>query len=167
MIEAAYRPQRVLPDLNVSLFLRLTEADKRHYQMPLMPTIDSSIKRQSVIRILLVEDEPKLRESLLEGLRLEKWTVIGASTGAEALQQIYAHEFDLIVLDWMLPDCDGLEIVRRLRAQQNNTPVLIITARGGAANELALKSGATDYLGKPFSFEELLSRSRALLGSPG
>lgn len=132
-----------------------------------MPTIVSSIQRQSVVRILLVEDEPKLRESLIEGLRLEEWTVVGASTGAEAIRQIDAHEFDLIVLDWMLPDCDGLEIVRGLRAQQNNVPVLMITARGGAANELALKSGATDYLAKPFSFEELLSRSRALLGSAG
>jgi two-component system, OmpR family, response regulator len=120
---------------------------------------------QSIVRVLLVEDEPKLRESLIEGLRLEEWSVTGAGTGAEAEQHLAAQEFDLIVLDWMLPDCDGLELVHRLRAQRNNVPVLMITARaGGAARELVMKSGASDYLAKPFSFDDLLSHSRALLG---
>lgn len=120
---------------------------------------------QSIVRVLLVEDEPKLRESLIEGLRLEEWFVTGAGTGAEAQQHLAMQEFDLIVLDWMLPDCDGLEILRRLRSQHNNVPVLIITARGGStAAEIAIRSGASDYLAKPFSFDDLLSHSRALLG---
>lgn len=120
---------------------------------------------QSVARILLVEDEPKLRESLVEGLRLEDWSVTGAGTGAEALQQIDAAQFDLIVLDWMLPDCDGLDLVRRLRARPSDVKVLLISARTGVGTKDAvLKAGATDFLPKPFSFDELVSRSRTLLG---
>ena len=121
---------------------------------------------RSVIRILLVEDEPKLRQSLIEGLKLEEWRVTGAASGTEAWQHLDAEVFDLVVLDWMLPDCDGMEIVRRLRAQGNSLPVLMITARGGASSEVLLKqSGATDYLVKPFSFDDLLARCRVLLTS--
>lgn len=121
----------------------------------------------SVARVLLVEDEPKLRQSLAEGLRLEEWSVTDAATGAEAWQHLEAETFDLIVLDWMLPDFDGLEIVRQLRSQGNYVPVLMITARAGASAEVLVKqSGATAYLAKPFSFDDLLSRSRALLGFP-
>lgn len=118
----------------------------------------------SVVSILLVEDEPKLRATLVEGLQLEQWTVEGAATGHEALRLIAAHSFDVIVLDWMLPDRDGLEIVRHLRAAGNPVPVLLISARGGGANrELALQAGATDYLEKPFSFDQLLARTRSML----
>lgn len=117
-------------------------------------------------RVLLVEDEPKLRKSLVEGLQLEQWAVMGAATGAEASRLIEAQSFDLLVLDWMLPDCDGLDIVRRLRASHCQVPVLMITASGEATRETALQSGATDYLTKPFSFYELLARARTLLGAP-
>ena len=121
----------------------------------------------SLVRVLLVEDEPKLRTSLIEGLQLEQWSVTGAATGAEASQLIESQHFDLIVLDWMLPDCDGLEIVRDLRANRRQVPVLMITARGGGANKAAaLQSGATDLLAKPFSFDELLARARKLLAAP-
>ena len=121
---------------------------------------------ESIIRILLVEDEPKLRQSLIEGLKLEEWRITGAASGAEALQHLDTEIFDLVVLDWMLPNFDGLEIVRRLRAQRNSVPVLMITARVGPSAEALLKqSGATDYLAKPFSFEDLLARCRALLTS--
>lgn len=119
---------------------------------------------RAAICVLLVEDEPKLRESLVEGLRLEEWTVIGAATAAEALERIAASKLDLIVLDWMLPDGDGLEIVQRLRARGNDVPLLLITARGGrAAKEAALHSGANDYLAKPFSFDDLIAHCRALV----
>jgi len=122
--------------------------------------------QKSVVRVLLVEDEPKLRQSLVEGLQLEQWAVTGVSTGAEALRQTAVQSFDLIVLDWMLPDCDGLEIVRRLRESANRVPVLMITARAAHADKATvLKSGATDYLAKPFAFDELLGRCRTLLGA--
>jgi two-component system, OmpR family, response regulator len=115
-------------------------------------------------RVLVVEDESKLRESLMEGLRMEQWTVTGACNGAEARQQMAEQQFDLIVLDWMLPDYNGLEIVRELRAEGSNVPVLMITARDGAtARDLSLQAGATDFLPKPFSFDDLLAHSRALL----
>ncbi len=131
-----------------------------------MPNSTSVSTEPAVIRVLLVEDEPKLRKSLVEGLRLEEWTVIGAGTGAEAQQHLDAAEFDLIVLDWMLPDCDGLEMVRRLRGHGKRVPVLMITARGGmTAKDIVLSAGASDYLAKPFSFDDLLARSRALLGA--
>jgi DNA-binding response OmpR family regulator len=132
---------------------------------PFMPKKSTLFPRTHVVaRILLVEDEPKLRESLLEGLQLEQWDATGAATGAEALREIETQPFDLIVLDWMLPDCEGLEVVRQLRAKGSTTPVLLVTARGGNANrERAFEAGATDFLAKPFSFDELLSRARALL----
>ena len=118
----------------------------------------------SVVKILLVEDEPKLRESLVEGLQLEEWSVVGAASGAEAQRNLDAQGFDLIIMDWMLPDGDGLEIVRHLRTQGSSVPVLMITARGGTSAEVIVKqAGATDYLAKPFSFAELLARSRELL----
>ena len=120
----------------------------------------------SLVRILLVEDEPKLRESWVEGLQLEQWAVAGAATGAEALRLIKAQPFDLIVLDWMLPDCDGLEILRQVRAHTSRVPILLVTARGGNANRAALQCGATDFLAKPFGFYELLSRARNLLETP-
>jgi DNA-binding response OmpR family regulator len=124
------------------------------------PTIIDSVP----CRVLLVEDEPKLRESLVEGLRLEQWTVTAAGSGAEARQQIAEQQFDLIVLDWMLPDYNGLDIVREIRAQGSNVPVLMITARDGTtARDLSLQAGATDFLPKPFSFDDLLTHSRALL----
>jgi DNA-binding response OmpR family regulator len=119
---------------------------------------------QSVVRILLVEDEPKLRKSLMEGLRLEEWSVTGAASREEARQLLDRENYDLVVLDWMLPDGDGLEIVRRLRDQGNPLPVLIITARAGVSDEAIIRqAGATDYLPKPFSFDDLLERTRRLL----
>lgn len=118
-------------------------------------------------RVLLVEDEPKLRQSLVEGLRLENLSVTGVGTAAEAEEQINGTDFDLIVLDWMLPDGNGVEMAARLRAQGKRMPVLIISARGGnATKDLVLRSGASGFLAKPFSFTDLLSQSRALLEMP-
>src|SRR4051812_1381816 len=71
--------------------------------------------RSDVPRLLVIEDEPKLRASLAEGLRLEDWTVVTAGNGSDALRLVEASHFDLLLVDWMLPDCDGLEVVRRVR----------------------------------------------------
>jgi len=119
---------------------------------------------RSFIRVLLVEDEPKLRFSLAEGLSFEECQVISAACGREAFLYLETKAFDVIVLDWMLPDYDGVEIVRQLRARGNQTPVLVISARGGAAAEdVARQAGANGYLAKPFSFDDLLERTRALV----
>jgi DNA-binding response OmpR family regulator len=131
-----------------------------------MPPHPFSPPARVSLRILLVEDEPKLRQTLVEGLSLEAWSVTGAADGAEAWRLIEAEPFDLIVLDWMLPDCDGIELIRCLREAQREVPILLITARCTPADrETALRVGATDFLAKPFSFHDLLDRARALLSA--
>jgi two-component system copper resistance phosphate regulon response regulator CusR len=129
-------------------------------------TPPNSASTQTTARILLVEDEPKLRDSLVEGLQQEDWSVTPAATGAEAKRRLAVSDFDLVVLDWMLPDADGLEIVRHLRSRGLQMPVLMITARAGAAGKaLAVSAGVNAFLTKPFSFDALVSQSRALLTS--
>ena len=118
-------------------------------------------------RVLLVEDEGKTRDSIIEGMTLEGWQVRSAAQGTAGLQLAQAEPADLIVLDWMLPDLDGLEVLRRIRASGRTTPVLMLTARGTLSDRLlGLDSGADDYLPKPFAFAELLARCRALLRRP-
>lgn len=115
-------------------------------------------------RILVVEDEQKTRESLAEGLRLESWEVATAESGDGALAQLKREPFDLVVLDWMLPDRDGIEVLRQMRAARQHTPVLMLTARGTLNDRVVgLDSGADDYLPKPFAFAELVARCRALI----
>lgn len=118
-------------------------------------------------RVLVVEDEAKTRESVAEGMTLEGWRVITASGGEEALG-LLAHEvFDLLVLDWLLPDRDGVEVLTAVRARGLTTPVLMLTARSTLSDRVTgLDSGADDYLPKPFAFAELLARCRALLRRP-
>lgn len=119
------------------------------------------------LRVLVVEDEVKTRESLAEGLRLESWTVMTAADGSEATALLERESFDLVVLDWMLPDRDGLEVLRRSRARGVQTPVLMLTARGALGDRVTgLETGADDYLAKPFAFVELVARCRALLRRP-
>jgi DNA-binding response OmpR family regulator len=118
-------------------------------------------------RVLVVEDEQKTRESLAEGLRMESWAVLTAATGEEALTLVRREAFDLLVLDWMLPDRDGLEVLQQVRGQGQHTPVLMLTARSTLDDRVVgLNSGADDYLPKPFAFAELLARCRALLRRP-
>jgi len=118
-------------------------------------------------RVLVVEDEQKTRESVAEGLRMETWAVLTAATAEEALALVRHEAFDLLVLDWMLPDRDGLEVLQQVRAQGQHTPVLMLTARSTLADRVVgLDSGADDYLPKPFAFAELLARCRALLRRP-
>ena len=116
------------------------------------------------MRILVVEDEKKVARALADGLAEERYDVAVASTGEEGFFLSSEQQFDLIVLDLMLPGRDGLDILKTLRKRGVPTPVLILTARDTIADRvLGLDRGADDYLVKPFAFEELLARIRALL----
>jgi len=116
------------------------------------------------VRILLVEDEPNAAMMLAKGLREEAYAVDVAADGERALDQAYVNDYDLIILDVMLPRKDGFEVCRELRAAGYAMPVLMLTARDAVEDKVeGLDSGADDYLSKPFEFEELLARVRALL----
>ncbi len=115
------------------------------------------------MRILLAEDDPRMSSLLQRGLHEEGHVVDQAASGTKALHAAQSTEFDVVVLDVMLPDLDGFEILRRMRAEGNRTPVLMLTARDANADIVqGLNAGADDYLTKPFSFEVLLARIHAL-----
>ncbi len=119
-------------------------------------------------RLLIVEDQIPLLESLTRGLREEGYEVLPAATVAEGLVHLHAQPVDVIVLDLMLPDRDGLSLIRELRTTGFVNPILIITARDAVEDRvIGLDTGADDYLIKPFSFEELLARLRAIMRRPG
>jgi two-component system, OmpR family, response regulator len=116
------------------------------------------------VRVLLVDDEERLLGALRRGLAAEGFVVDTAATGPEGLQLARDGDFDVVVLDVMLPGLSGYEIVRRLRAESNWVPVLMLSAKDGEHDQAdALDDGADDYLTKPFSFVVLLARIRALL----
>jgi DNA-binding response OmpR family regulator len=115
------------------------------------------------MRVLIVEDEKKMAELLKKGLEEENHTVSVAYDGRLALDYARTWEFDAIVLDVMLPGIDGLEVARRIRRSQGQTPILMLTARDAVPDIVkGLDAGADDYLTKPFSFEEFLARLRAV-----
>src|SRR6478752_487100 len=115
------------------------------------------------MRVLVVEDEPKIAALLRRGLAEEGHPTDVATSGEDALWMSKAHDYDAIVLDVMLPEIDGFETCRRLRADDVWAPVLMLTARNAIVDRVAgLDVGADDYLAKPFSFDELLARLRAL-----
>jgi two-component system copper resistance phosphate regulon response regulator CusR len=116
------------------------------------------------MRILLVEDDPGVRRFVVKGLREQAYAVDTASTGEEALYQVDINEYDLIILDVMIPEPDGFEVCRRLRKSDRRMPILMLTARDAVEDRVSgLDRGADDYLTKPFEFRELLARLRALL----
>ncbi|HUB82818.1 MAG TPA: response regulator transcription factor [Bryobacteraceae bacterium] len=116
------------------------------------------------MRILLVEDEARVAGFIARGLREQTYAVDIASDGEQAAYQATVNEYDLIILDVMLPIKDGHAVCRELRATGIRTPILMLTARGSVDDRVAgLDSGADDYLAKPFDFKELLARLRALL----
>src|SRR5882762_7277542 len=121
------------------------------------------------MKVLVVEDEPLLASTLAIGLRAEGCAVIGSSNGVDGLSQAVENDFDVIVLDIMLPGLSGYEVLRRMRARDVWTPVLMLTAKDGEYDETdAFDLGADDYLTKPFSFRVLVARIHALVrrGAP-
>jgi DNA-binding response OmpR family regulator len=120
------------------------------------------------MRILVVEDEARLLELLRSGLAEEGHSVITSGNGNDALELARAGQYDALLLDVMLPGIDGFEIARRLRAEGNETPILMLTARDSEHDIIrGLDFGADDYLTKPFSFSELLARLRAVTRRTG
>jgi len=116
------------------------------------------------MRVLIVEDEPRLSSTLAIGLRAEGFSVVEAANGIEGLRQATENDFDVVVLDIMLPGLNGYEVLRRMRGRQVWTPVLMLTAKDGEYDQTdAFDLGADDYLTKPFSFIVLVARLRALV----
>jgi two-component system response regulator MprA len=114
--------------------------------------------------VLIVDDDQKLLKMLQRTMIYEGLTVVTASNGQEALDQVDACKPEIIVLDWMMPKMDGLEVVQKLRAENNQTYILMLTARDALENRVeGLESGADDYLVKPFSPVELVARIHAML----
>jgi two-component system, OmpR family, response regulator len=115
-------------------------------------------------RVLVVDDEPSIVDAVATAFAYEGYEVDRASTGREALEAVIRSEPDLIVLDWMLPDIDGIEVGRRLRARGFRTAVLFLTAKDATENKVeALRVGGDDYVTKPFSLAEVVARAQAIL----
>jgi DNA-binding response OmpR family regulator len=119
-------------------------------------------------RILLVDDEQPIQTLLSFPLQRDGYEVVQASDGREALARFDEQQFDLVVLDLMLPRMDGLEVCKRLRAQGSTVPIIMLTAKSEEIDKvLGLELGADDYITKPFSMREFRSRVRRPCGAPG
>ncbi|WPP50808.1 response regulator transcription factor [Catalinimonas niigatensis] len=115
-------------------------------------------------RILIIEDEPSMRLGLEDNLVFEGYQVESSSNGSEGLEKILHHKYDLILLDIMLPGISGFDICKEVRKKGNNTPIILLTAKGEEIDKvLGLELGADDYITKPFSVRELMARIKAAL----
>ncbi len=120
------------------------------------------------MRILVVEDEPKLNELIVKRLRMEHYSVDACLDGREAMDYLACAEYDAVVLDIMLPGANGFEVLKSIRVKQDRTPVLFLTALDTIDDRVAgLDAGADDYLVKPFAFDELLARLRVMIRRSG
>ena len=132
------------------------------------PTENLTRADGSPLRVLVVDDEQMLADLLASALRYEGWEVTTAGTGIAAVRSAQEIDPDVIVLDIMLPDFDGLEVMRRVRGHSPNVPVLFLTAKDAVEDRVAgLTAGGDDYVTKPFSLEEVVARLRALLRRSG
>ena len=119
------------------------------------------------MKILVIEDEHMIASSIKQGLEQETFAVDTAFDGEIGLDLALSEDYDVIILDLMLPKMDGLHVCQQIRAAGNHTPIIMLTAKGMTADKVTgLSSGADDYLVKPFAFEELLARLRALTRRP-
>lgn len=119
------------------------------------------------MRILVVDDEVKLATAIKRALEINRYAVDMVHTGPDALDMALGEDYDCILLDIMLPGMDGLTVCKKIREEGNTTPILMLTAKGQVTDKvLGLDIGADDYLVKPFSFEELFARIRALVRRP-
>ena len=135
-----------------------------------MANADSELRRPdgSAVRVLVVDDEPTLAELLSMALRYEGWDVRSAGDGQTAVRTARDFRPDAVVLDMMLPDFDGLEVLRRLRGEAPNVPVLFLTAKDSVEDRITgLTAGGDDYVTKPFSLEEVVARLRGLMRRMG
>src|SRR3989344_8901105 len=119
------------------------------------------------MRILVIEDEYKIANSIKKGLEQEGFAVDAFYDGIKGYDMASSEEYDVILLDIMLPGLNGVEICKKLREEKNYTPILMLTAKGSITDKVeGLNSGADDYVVKPFAFEELLARVKALIRRP-
>lgn len=120
------------------------------------------------MRVLIVEDNPKIANSIKKGLEQESFAVDIALNGIKGFDLAATEDYDIIILDLMLPDMDGMEVCRKLRREEKiSTPILMLTAKNQLEDRVGgLNTGADDYLAKPFAFEELIARIRALARRP-
>jgi two-component system copper resistance phosphate regulon response regulator CusR len=126
-----------------------------------MPSTESN---QEIMRILLVEDEERIADFVCRGLTSAGYSVDHTPDGQSALDKVHQIDYDLVILDLMLPDMDGLQVLEKVRHRKVSPAVLILSARGGVDDRVkGLELGADDYLVKPFAFVELLARVRALI----
>lgn len=129
---------------------------------------DPSLRAVTPLKVLVVEDSVRMAQSLKQGLSEECYDVTVAHDGLDGLHRATDGEFDLVLLDVNLPSLDGFAFMRQLREKRSDVPVIMVTARDSVADRVeGLNGGADDYLVKPFAFDELLARMRALLRRPG
>jgi len=129
-----------------------------------MTPLNGTVNPAAGSKILVVDDEPAIVDAVATALRYEGFDVAEAANGRDALSRTMDFGPDLIVLDWMLPDIDGIEVGRRLRDRGFKTAILFLTAKGGVDNKVeALRAGGDDYVTKPFSLAEIVARVQAIL----